>query len=252
MKNLVVFAFILLAFSSCSKESEESKPETPYQIPDDWVLGQEYFNVALCIVIVDQTLQDRLNPESPAYFGKAYSEGIEMLYLYNGKKIRGYEIGLMYKYESFSEVWEGIQPPVRKTVDHGVIDRNTLGYYYFNADPVYVLKDNNLTTYTYLRYPDGEEDEIKVQIFETEGRIITCLDKIWINNELVYALSEDRALSYLGILPDSADRFNPDSYQDYYNPKYYPFLVPELDNEGRQLGQRVVPKYGTPIVVIMK
>ena len=62
MKNLVVFAFILLAFSSCSKESEESKPETPYQIPDDWVLGQEYFNVALCIVIVDQTLQDRLNP----------------------------------------------------------------------------------------------------------------------------------------------------------------------------------------------
>jgi hypothetical protein len=38
----------------------------------------------------------------------------------------------------------------------------------------------------------------------------------------------------------------------YYNPKYYPWLEPVLDDNGNPFGSAVRPKNGTDLVVIMK
>ena len=40
--------------------------------------------------------------------------------------------------------------------------------------------------------------------------------------------------------------------KQYYNPEYYPFLVPTLDDDGKQIGDLVQPEGGTSIIVIKK
>ena len=42
------------------------------------------------------------------------------------------------------------------------------------------------------------------------------------------------------------------STKQYYNPEYYPFLVPTLDDNGKQIGDLVQPEGGTRIIVIKK
>ena len=42
------------------------------------------------------------------------------------------------------------------------------------------------------------------------------------------------------------------SRKQYYNPEYYPFLVPTLDDNGKQIGDLVQPEGGTRIIVIKK
>jgi len=77
--------------------------------------------------------------------------------------------------------------------------------------------------------------------------------KIWINGELVYALSENMVLFYQEMLPDSIDvTIDPDAFKDYYNPKYYPWLEPVLDDDGNQIGTHVRPQSGSDAIVITK
>ena len=42
------------------------------------------------------------------------------------------------------------------------------------------------------------------------------------------------------------------STKQYYNAEYYPFLVPTLDDNGKQIGDLVQPEGGTRIIVIKK
>ena len=42
------------------------------------------------------------------------------------------------------------------------------------------------------------------------------------------------------------------STKQYYNPEYYPFLVPTLDDNGKQIGDLVQPEGGMRIIVIKK
>jgi len=244
MKNAVILGFFLLVFASCNKSSDE--------IPDREIGGRIY-DLRLRIAIVDQALQDRLNPESPAYFGEVFTGGIEMLYMYNGKKFVRSDTWLMTNINvTFHEDYEGIQAPIRETVHYGPINQNTLGYYFLYADPPLIfMEDSHI--YLYIRYPDGGEDEIKIQIYESNNGDMTRMDKIWINSELVYSMSEFYTLSYNGMWPDSVyPTYDSEIFLDYYNPKYYPYLVPVLDMEGRQVGQQVRPKNGTDVVFIMK
>jgi hypothetical protein len=68
---------------------------------------------------------------------------------------------------------------------------------------------------------------MKIQLYRNEQGNI----KIWVNDDLIYDMSENSG---------------------YYNPKYYPWLEPVLDDNGNQIGSAIRPKNGTDIVVIMK
>jgi hypothetical protein len=201
------------------------------------------------IAITDRDLQDRLNPESPAYFGQAYVEGIEIRYLYEGSK------------RTFPEIWpyispagtelqnyQIINPPYREYVDKDgdtlTTYQGTLGYYHLGG-PGPLVGNETSYSYAYICYPDGTEDEVKVLLFFT--KLSVFLDEVWINGELAYALSEDVKLVYLG-LPAP---LNPDG-QHYYNPKYFHFMEPEVDRDGNQIGSLVRPKDGTRLIVIRK
>lgn len=66
---------------------------------------------------------------------------------------------------------------------------------------------------------------------------IFLIDQIWVNGELAYSMSPRE-----GSL----------STKQYYNLEYYPFLVPTLDDNGKQIGDLVQPEGGTRIIVIKK
>lgn len=70
----------------------------------------------------------------------------------------------------------------------------------------------------------------------TNGGVF-LVDQMWINKELVYSMHPRE-----GSL----------STKQYYNPEYYPFLVPTLDDDGKQIGDLVQPEGGTRIIVIKK
>ncbi|GEM_PF-125416 len=214
-------------------------------------MSGEVVSTRIKVVIADSELQDRLNPESPAYFGEEYANGIEVLYLYEGEKLTYYEYwkrcweGLT----SFPENYIGIQPPYQEA-GSGPANKNTFGYYFLYANPLSGISDDNLT-YVYIRYPDGKEDEIKVLLYENKKGTVLLMGKIWINGELVYAMSDINAY-YREMLPDSVDISDLEDTEDYYHPNYYPWLEPVLDDNGNPIGNALQPQYGTDAIVITK
>ena len=223
MKKLVFFLLMMSIFFSCTKDNGRNS-----------VFGL-VLNIAVQIVIVDEALQDRLNPESPSYLGEEYTNGIEVFYLYNGKKVTFLEL---YHYSGggsrfFIDDVENHQPIFPPKRD-GHIDQGTLGFYFIDCTSPWgyanVIEDEREVTYTYIRYPDGSEDEIKVQYLIEET--LYLYEKIWINGVLAF------------------ERGAWGEKEFYYNTKYYPFLEPLLDDAGKQRG--VAPKNGTNIVVITK
>lgn len=88
--------------------------------------------------------------------------------------------------------------------------------------------DDNLA-FVYIRYPDGKEDEIKIEIFRNKEETVTLLDKIWVNNELIYSKSEN-----------------------FYNSDYYPWLEPVLDDNDKQIKNLVQPVDGTSVIALKK
>jgi hypothetical protein len=208
--GIISLSLLLLLFASCGKQMEDE-------------IGGSISNLYLAVALVDQDFQDRLNPESPAYFGDEYVRGIKVLYPYKGKKITD-PVLMAYAFKGqmdmshYTSIYTTIRPP-----------HNPLGYYFMVTAPSLFADDS----YVYIRYPDGSEDEVKVQIYERRGErsVVILIDKVWFNDELVCDLQEGGS--------------------DYYNPKYYPALKqPILDDEGKQIGEHVQPLYGTLIVVV--
>lgn len=205
------------------------------------------------IVLVDEMFHDLLSPESPAYMGDSNVDGIEILYPCNGKKLTLLQAWptLTQGLAEFPEDFQTVRPPYRKTEEYN-INEYTFGYYYLAANPYSVLSEGDIT-YIYIRYADGQEDEIKVQIFKNKADTLLLMRRIWINGELVYEMSENLILFYDDLLPDSIDiTVDPDAFKDYYNPKYYPWLEPVLDDNGNQNGTNVRPQSGSDAIVIMK
>ena len=229
MKNFVIFMMIVL-FCSCNKAANTGGDE---EIGGD--VG-DFVKLNLEIVIVDADLNDRLNPESPSFWGEDYTEGIEVMYLYDGKKITFLENYRLIGGGSlfFVDDVENLKPI--SSPRQGI---NTLGYYFidhchpFTAVPI--IEDEQKVTYAYICYPDGSEDEIKCQIWINETESVMVIGKIWINRELAY---------------DMRGAQGEYGWERYYNPKYYPWLEPVLDDEGKQMG--VKPKDYATIVVITR
>lgn len=59
--------------------------------------------------------------------------------------------------------WSTIYPPYMEDNGYGKTDGNTKGYYYIEASP-FVTEGNRDIAYTYIQYPDGNEDEISTAI----------------------------------------------------------------------------------------
>jgi len=170
----------------------------------------------------------------PCYLGDKYANGIEVLYLVNGKKLTLTE----YYYDGGAvngiiDNIENIKPTILSpdvteccgSFGNYFIDcsRWDLKYYYFDEQP---------TTYTYIRYPDGSEDEIKVHYYRVFKNSLIVPDKIWVKGEL--ALSMDDNL--------------------YYNPKFFPRLKTLLlpDDDGNLTKEVKVPETYMRLLWIVK
>ena len=171
------------------------------------------------IAITDGSFVDRLNPESSAYFGETFIQNIRISVLVDGKKCR--------------TDYDFIRPPYRETENYGMIDEGTGGYYVIGYPVWYdFLENNHIVSYAYIEYPDGNEDEIKVQYFKNEDGSLFLVEKMWINGELAFELGAWEVKDF------------------YYNPKYYPWLEPLLDDFGKPTGKLIPnPNY---VVVITK
>jgi len=219
---------MVIALGSCDKGSELPEPEQ--EIPE--LIEGDIIETWNAVIIVDSAYNDRLNPESPAYFGDEYAEGVKVFYLCYGKKLTFLEY---YSYLGGGGWWywedvENIKTITAPAPFYGGI----YGYYSINCT-MYVwfgIEDDPIFTYAYIAYPDGNEDEIKVQI--KIGRNYIIKDKIWINGELAYD-------NYMR-------EFGWDIPLPYYNPKYYHWLEPVFDNDGNEIGVR--PR--VPVLVIQK
>ena len=180
-------------------------------------------------------MNDRLNPESPAYFGDDFFKGIEVLVLCNGEKMTYstfyYDI---YKelYDPYSGNGQGYilrDPDKRKifNISYGMISYNVIECFAGLFPPLLVYEDDRIFTYTFIRYPDGNEDEIKIQfLFEDDKRYI---DVIWINQEVAYMRTEDT------------------SQKVYYNPKYFPLFRVVSSYDGSNAG--LVPSLPSVVTI---
>jgi len=245
MKKFIPILFCLPLLFGCSKPQtfvsteEKVQNEQEQEEFEDFPLNNWVHDTRLSIVFVDEEFNDRFNPNSLSYFGEEYINGIKRFGCYGSKeRVAGKGI-LISTPNSF-----------------------TLGYYFMPCDGVtrYFIEDEKDVTYYWICYPDGDEEEIKIaylKVDDEEGHTRTLLiEKIWINGELAYSMSEYTYLvwRYNG-LPDyiEIDYSNTDYYklfQDYYNPKFYPWMRPEYDNNG--ILMRFVPEGARNVTVLVK
>lgn len=215
MKKSILPLLIVMQFCSCTINNRSNDE------PNEGALLAINVNV----VIVDEALNDRLNPDSPSYFGEEYVRGIKVLYLCDGKKLE------------FLDYYYFIGGGVRFFIEN-VKNRNPIsephfdsfGHYFIDCVGTPFMENGEQVVYTYLSYPDGNEDEIKVRYFHDGGFL--AIDKIWINGELAL---------------EGVEIVNPG--QMYYNPKYFPWMRPIIDNSGKQTG---IVREGRGLIVLTK
>jgi len=187
MKTKIIPLIMFALFYSCGSNLNE--------VPE---VGGLILPASNSVVIVDAEFNDRLNPESPSYFGKEYIEGIEFFVLKDGKKL---------PYHNYPDR-SIIRPPLRWSEEYGYMNTdNTRGYYFMF-----------LMGHCFIKYPDGSEDELRVQ-YKDLTTVATILEKVWINDELAF---ESRRAMGEGF---------------YYNPKYFPWMRPVLNDDGIQTGE---------------
>ena len=259
--NLFLFAiaavFAAIMMFSCQSNADNIEVpsdipiDTPNDNPDDRPIGGEHIYTVIHVAILDELFQDRLNPESPAYLGEDYINGIKFFNMVDGQKV---ETRPLCYYDSRDKVWrqgfndiaiteieaarlQKIQPPyIDKDEEAWNIPQNPPYGYYFIQEmcppfPFTENEDGRKVGYTYIQYPDGSEDTIKVRLYDEAITTILAYDKIWINGEVAL----DGMFHSIG--------------EGIYNPKYYPWLEP-VYKDNIQIG--VLPKFGSPIVFITK
>ena len=183
--------YFILAILFCSCDNDESSSYGNL-FPEGVVLGF----TGITLFIVDSDFQDLLNPESSGYFG----EEIKVKYLHN-------DISEPFKASLFGQT---VFPP-----PDTVPLRCYFGCYYIvgltpSLSLPFVKDDNGSSTYYYyICYPDGNEDEIKVEVGLFTNKLIPCgsayiAEKIWINGELVCEMLDFEKKDF------------------YLNPEYYP------------------------------
>jgi len=241
MKRFAIFLIIPALFLSCSKTINSAAAAEE----EIFICGGRVVDLSVLVAIVDEEYNDLLNPQLPNYLGDEYTSGIEIFYLVNGKKIsmleyyrelyrgRGTE---QFNYFGALDNLKVISPPYRYAPGYGNVVIGTLGKYFMNCthDGLGVLGvslSDPKVTHTYIRYPDGSDDEIKVEIYENSNGVssLRIKGKVWVNGELAFDLKSR-----------------------YYNPKYFPFLKPVLDDVGKQIEDWVMPETAEFLVWLVK
>ena len=236
--------FVLLC--SCNKPKDEPLSEESEELcmDDDEEFPSLGFwplpSPPIRIVIVDEAQNDRLNPESPSYFGDDYVNGIKNLCLYNGKK----RTFLEHYYLTGGGSWFFLDDVEKiKTIIRPAYD--TFGYFFVSigwCSPF--IEDDRKVTYAYIQYPDGSEDEIK-----WEYTIYFEHEKIWINGELVFQTHYEDVIVEALSTPDKPYIARATN-QTYFNPKYYLWMKPDSDSP---LGSMDVKKLnGESLIVLTK
>ena len=214
MKGLWYFLIITLLVHSCKIVNVE----------EESTLAGVILDIRMYIAIADEAFNDRLNPDSPAYFGDEYTNGIKILYYYKGNKLTFEEYHkamLKWHYETEGTLWYYIDEVLAKYKTiyppfWGLEAEGSDKYFYIDCiNGSHEVYETGFS-YTYICYPDGSEDEIKARIYSNKG--LTVIDKIWINGELVKESHESL------------------SYQPYYNPKYYPWMRQLTSSNGVPTG----------------
>ena len=171
MKNLIISLIAIMLLYSCSKVVETcTDPKTCCgnvagksltKSSEDKVTGG-IDCIFVRVVILDAKHQDRLDPQSPAYFGDRFVRGIKTFGFWDGK--RQHCVAMSHISTPFNS------------------NHYTVHLYWFK--PVY--EDGRYYFYTYICYPKGKEDQIKFRCKQDENGYRLYYDKIWVNDELVY------------------------------------------------------------------
>ena len=178
MKRLWYILIIITMMYSCKKGDIGEKSN---------IGGSNIDNIVI-ILIVDESFNDRLNPDSPAYFGDNYTNEIKVLYYHEGEKLTFIEEyyatggGKSY-FINDVENHKDISPSSVSPLGFSSIDCTTFNYSCFS-------ELEGVFSFTYISYPDGSEDEIKVEYNADDFGI--DIDKLWINGELAYDKDERR------------------------------------------------------------
>jgi hypothetical protein len=201
MKTLAYFLFMVALLCSCISCKEEQS------------IGGDVVALGLFVCILDEAFNDRLNPESSSYFGDEFIKNTKITYTADDSKSK-----YVFPMNESFYLSEEIKPPFRwyeNDKDAYYIKENSRGYYYFQC---------RAGVDTKICYPDGSEDEIKVEIWQSEDTRVTNIGKVWINDELVYERGFYKVKNH------------------YINPKYSPFMKPLYDEDGNIWGE--LPDYG--------
>ena len=207
MKKIIIYSLFMLL---CACSSDDSILINKTVISPPWY-----------IAIVDSEHNDRLDPKSPSYFGEEYIQKIDVLTPAENNELvsfGGYlraelENNPNYPPEFIAKMIGPIVPPGYSFPEKYY----TIPVTFFRGG---IIEDGEFFGCTFIRYPNGsEEDIIKFQdkYIQDEFGSVQYTDKIWVNDELVFESKssvEDR----------------------YYNPKYFPRMIPVLDDDGIQRG----------------
>ena len=212
MKNLVISFLTALLLFSCSKLERTctdrgtccgrfSKNFVKSDVGEVLLTGGVTLPIPIHVSLLDETHQDLLNPASPAFLGNNFFGGIKTYGFWDGKR-------------QHCVAMNPIDAPNRSNQSPFYY---VVNLYWFKP----VIEDDRHVFYTYICYPDGSEDEIKVR----ENSSDPCnvfYDKIWVNGELVYDQFYDVSKENL--------------WRRYYNPNYFHWMEPVYDMDGNHVG----------------
>jgi len=222
----MIFPFL---FYSCDKKNELIEEEVDNKMFNS--VGS-ILDICVFVTIVDNEYNDRLNPELPSYLGDDFVNGIEVLYPVNGERLKFLDYYRYYGGDSIfildSIYMKTVQPPVRYWGGH-CADRGMYGHYTIDCSNFFGGMPSNKQSLTYIRYPDGSEDEIKVEYWD-ELPAYCIANKVWVNDELAF---------------HQIDR--------YLNPKFFPRVkeVTVYDADGNEI-KAVMPELGQRLLWIVK
>jgi len=244
MKKFPIATIALVLFCSCSTntkiEVEEPQEIVEVSTPEEPQTDTPLYSTAgpVCVAIVDEYFNDRLDPESPSYWGYEYINGTNVFVMYKGERLLHINL---FPFTN-SEEYGGAVPRF-------AIDEYYAHYTHIPSDRVFITEDIQLYAYgcgegedslsedgevaasNWIVYPDGNEDEIRVQMGGRDT-FDWYVKKVWINGELAFQREFEDVIVESLSTPEEPFIFK----QAYYNPKFYPWMKPVLTDKGEQMG----------------
>ena len=245
--QIIIISLALLFSCSINKtiEIEEYQEEPQVEQQTEKPLTGSYGPIG--IVIVDEDYNDRLNPESPSYWGDEFTKGIELFTMYKGQRLLYKHLFPLLNSEDYGGSVPGFAIEEYFAKYSTITSYNAFNKYYviFCGDGEKSLTEGGeIVVSNWICYPDESEDKVEIEWGDAHS-INPYIAMIWINGELAFQrVYEDVILESLST-PEEPFIFK----QAFYNPKYYPWMKPILTDNGEQIGI-VAEGYGNFVVIV--